>query len=106
VPEAVSIVEGKAQDFVVSTVSLLTNIVRALVLKRERVVVRAVSRGDVTTLLISVAAEDVGKVLGKQGRTARSLRTVINATSRPAKHRFELDIQPEDLLVKVKQSPA
>jgi predicted RNA-binding protein YlqC (UPF0109 family) len=45
-----------------------------------------------TSLLVRVAAGDVGKVIGKQGRTARSLRTIVGAASMKLHHRFSLDI--------------
>ncbi len=38
---------------------------------------------------------DVGKVIGKQGRTARSLRTILSAASMKQRHRFSLDIVEE-----------
>ncbi len=51
-----------------------------------------------TVLRLRVAAGDVGKVIGKQGRTARSLRTVLSAASMKLKHRFSLDIVEEEKL--------
>ena len=42
------------------------------------------------------AHSDVGKVIGKQGRTARSMRTILSAASMKLKHRFSLDIVEED----------
>ena len=44
-------------------------------------------------LRILVAEGDLGKVIGKQGRTARSLRTIVAGASRKLGYRFELDIQ-------------
>ena len=46
-----------------------------------------------TVLLLRVAPADLGKVIGKQGRTARSIRTSLGAASMKAQHRFSLDIQ-------------
>jgi predicted RNA-binding protein YlqC (UPF0109 family) len=43
-----------------------------------------------------VAASDIGKVIGKQGRTARSLRTILAAASMKVRHRFSLDIVEEE----------
>ncbi len=48
---------------------------------------------DGTVLLLRVAPADLGKVIGKQGRTARSIRTILGAASMKAQHRFSLDIQ-------------
>jgi predicted RNA-binding protein YlqC (UPF0109 family) len=42
-----------------------------------------------------VAPNDIGKVIGKQGRTARSMRTILSAASMKLKHRFALDIVEE-----------
>jgi predicted RNA-binding protein YlqC (UPF0109 family) len=49
--------------------------------------------GDQTTVLeLKVAKEDIGKVIGKQGRTARSMRTILNAASAKIKKRTVLEI--------------
>jgi predicted RNA-binding protein YlqC (UPF0109 family) len=47
---------------------------------------------------LRVAHQDIGKVIGKQGRTARSLRTILGAASMKLHHRFALDILEEDEL--------
>ena len=44
-------------------------------------------------LMLRVSESDLGKVIGKQGRTARSIRTILGAASMKAQHRFSLDIQ-------------
>jgi predicted RNA-binding protein YlqC (UPF0109 family) len=74
---------------------LVAEIARALVDKPEEVSVEAIGDGDGTMLRLRVAPSDVGKVIGKQGRTARSLRTVLSAASMKIKHRFSLDIVEE-----------
>ena len=51
---------------------------------------------NVRSIRLRVAASDVGKVIGKQGRTARSMRTILSAASMKLKHRFSLDIVEED----------
>jgi predicted RNA-binding protein YlqC (UPF0109 family) len=53
----------------------------------------AVQENDSTLLRLRVAQADLGKVIGKQGRTARSIRTILGAASMKAQHRFGLDIQ-------------
>jgi predicted RNA-binding protein YlqC (UPF0109 family) len=73
-------------------VTLVRGIARALVDSPESVSVEAFKDGDGTLLRLRVAATDVGKVIGKQGRTARSLRTILSAASMKMKHRFALDI--------------
>ena len=49
-----------------------------------------------TVLKLRVAPQDVGKVIGKQGRTARSVRTILGAVSMKLHHRYTLDILEED----------
>jgi uncharacterized protein len=73
-------------------VELVKGIACALVDSPESVTVEAFEEGDSTLLRLQVAASDVGKVIGKQGRTARSMRTILSAASMKMKHRFALDI--------------
>jgi predicted RNA-binding protein YlqC (UPF0109 family) len=49
--------------------------------------------GKDVTLLLRVATVDIGKVIGKQGRTARSLRTLLNAIGMTSQLRVTLDIE-------------
>ncbi len=51
---------------------------------------------DATVIRLRVAHQDIGKVIGKQGRTARSLRTILGAASMKLHHRFSLDIVEDD----------
>lgn len=67
-------------------------IVRALVDDVEAVDVREINRNDATLIEIRVAPEDMGKVIGKQGRTVRALRSLLHAVSLKRKHRFVLEI--------------
>jgi predicted RNA-binding protein YlqC (UPF0109 family) len=71
---------------------LVTEIARALVDDPANVSVEAIADGDSTVIRLRVAQSDVGKVIGKQGRTARSMRTILSAASMKLKHRFSLDI--------------
>ena len=75
---------------------LVREIVRALVDEPAAVEVESVERGDNTLLELRVGPQDVGKVIGKQGRTARSVRTVLGAVSMKLHHRYTLDILEED----------
>ncbi|MFP5230271.1 MAG: KH domain-containing protein [Acidobacteriota bacterium] len=75
---------------------LVVQIARALVDLPEDVVVEAVEREESTALRLRVAPSDVGKVIGKQGRTARSMRTILGAVSMKHHHRYTLDILEED----------
>jgi predicted RNA-binding protein YlqC (UPF0109 family) len=74
---------------------LVAGLARALVDKPEEVSIETIQDGDGTLLRLHVAQSDVGKVIGKQGRTARSIRTVLSAASMKLKRRFSLDIVEE-----------
>ena len=74
---------------------LVMEIARALVDEPGAVVVDALVREESTVLRLRVAPTDVGKVIGKQGRTARSMRTILGAVSMKQHHRYTLDILEE-----------
>lgn len=80
----------------VSVDALVREIAKALVDEPDAVEVEAVSRDENTVLRLRVAPNDVGKVIGKQGRTARSVRTILGAVSMKLHHRYTLDILEED----------
>lgn len=71
---------------------LIEQIAKALVDSPEEVQVRAVEGQQVTVLELRVAPGDLGKVIGKQGRTARSIRTILGAAGMKLKKRFTLEI--------------
>jgi uncharacterized protein len=71
---------------------LVTEIAKALVDLPEEVVVREVEGEQVTVLELRVAPSDLGKVIGKQGRTARSIRTLLGAAGMKLNRRFTLEI--------------
>jgi uncharacterized protein len=75
---------------------LVRDIARALVDDPDAVEIESVDRTDGTVLRLHVSPQDVGKVIGKQGRTARSLRTILSAVSMKVHHRYTLDILEED----------
>ena len=75
---------------------LVAEIARALVDAPSAVIVEAVVRDENTVLRLRVAPEDVGKVIGKQGRTARSMRTILGAVSMKMHRRYTLDILEEE----------
>jgi predicted RNA-binding protein YlqC (UPF0109 family) len=60
---------------------LLEYLARALVDHPEEVRVEETGSGEQVTLRLTVAKEDMGKVIGKQGRIARALRTVVKASA-------------------------
>jgi len=76
--------------------TLMTEIAKALCDEPEAVQVEAIHEGDSTLLRLRVAPNDIGKVIGKQGRTARSLRTILGAASMKLQHRYGLDIVESD----------
>jgi predicted RNA-binding protein YlqC (UPF0109 family) len=71
---------------------LVTEIAKALVDIPDEVVVREVQGEQVTVLELRVAPSDLGKVIGKQGRTARSIRTLLGAAGMKLNRRFTLEI--------------
>jgi predicted RNA-binding protein YlqC (UPF0109 family) len=71
---------------------LVTEIAKALVDSPDEVSVREVSGEQVTVLELRVAPTDLGKVIGKQGRTARSIRTLLGAAGMKLNRRFTLEI--------------
>ena len=72
--------------------ALVEQIAKALVDAPDEVSVQAADDGDETVLELHVAPSDLGKVIGKQGRTARSIRTILGAASMKAKRRYTLEI--------------
>ena len=75
---------------------LITEIAKALVDDPNAVAVEARHEGDGTVLRLQVAPTDIGKVIGKQGRTARSLRTILGAVSMKHHHHYTLDIVEDE----------
>ena len=71
---------------------LVSLIARSLVDQPDRVVVREVQGDRFPRIELSVAREDIGKVIGKDGRTAQSIRVVLNAAASKAGRRAHLDI--------------
>ena len=72
---------------------LVEYIAKSLVDRPEEVRVSLEEKEDVTVLHLSVAKEDLGKIIGMQGRTARALRTLVNAASAKQERRCILEIE-------------
>ncbi|HMF92517.1 MAG TPA: KH domain-containing protein [Candidatus Angelobacter sp.] len=72
--------------------ALVEQIAQALVDAPGDVQVTPVDDGDSTVLELRVAQTDLGKVIGKQGRTAKSIRTILGAASMKLKKRYTLEI--------------
>lgn len=71
---------------------LVEQIAKALVDEPEQVSVQVTEGDQGTVLELRVGPNDLGKVIGKQGRTARSLRTILGAAGMKLHKRFTLEI--------------
>ena len=71
---------------------LIYYIAKALVDHPDQVSVNEVEGNQTSVLELKVAKEDLGKVIGKQGRTARAMRTILSAASAKIKKRTVLEI--------------
>ncbi len=71
---------------------LVTEMAKALVDKPEEVMVTEIEGEQTTVIELKVAKEDLGKVIGKEGRTARALRTILGAASTKIRKRSVLEI--------------
>ena len=72
--------------------SLVEAIARALVSKPEEVKVTEVSDGKNIVIKLSVDKDDIGKIIGKSGRIARAMRTVVKAAAIKANKRVTVEI--------------
>ena len=71
---------------------LISDIVKALVDQPEQVSINEVEGGHTVVLELSVAKSDMGKVIGKQGRNAQAIRTILSAASGKVRKRYVLEI--------------
>ena len=71
---------------------LVEYIAKALVDDPEEVSVALLEGRQTSVIELKVAKEDLGKIIGKQGRTASAIRTILNAGSAKMKKRFVLEI--------------
>jgi predicted RNA-binding protein YlqC (UPF0109 family) len=71
---------------------LVEMIAKALVDNPEKVLVSQLEGEQTTILELKVAQEDLGKVIGKQGRTARAIRVILGAAGMKEKRRYNLEI--------------
>ena len=72
---------------------LVTVLAKALVEKPEAVQVEAVEEDDRTVLKLHVAQEDMGRVIGKQGRIAKAIRTIVKSAATREKKKVSVDIE-------------
>ena len=71
---------------------LITYIAKALVDNPEEVVVTEIEGRQTSVIELKVAKEDIGKIIGKQGRTAMAIRTILSAASMKLRKRCILEI--------------
>lgn len=71
---------------------LLENIAKALVEKPEEVMVKEIEGDKSIILELSVASDDMGRVIGKQGRIAKAIRTVVKAAATRENKRVVIEI--------------
>jgi predicted RNA-binding protein YlqC (UPF0109 family) len=71
---------------------LISDIVKALVDQPDQVSVNKVEAGHTVVLEISVAQRDIGKVIGKQGRNAQAIRTILSAAAGKLRKKYVLEI--------------
>lgn len=72
--------------------ALIEQIAKALVDEPDQVSINQVEGEQATVLELKVAPNDLGKIIGKQGRTARALRTLLGAAGMKLHKRFTLEI--------------
>ena len=71
---------------------LVEFLAKSLVDNPDAVKVGSYEREQATVIELEVAHEDLGKVIGRQGRTARAIRTLLSAAGQRARRRYTLDI--------------
>jgi predicted RNA-binding protein YlqC (UPF0109 family) len=71
---------------------LVEFLAKSLVDDPDAVKIRTLERDQATVVELEVAPPDLGKVIGRQGRTARAMRTLLAAGSQKARRRYILDI--------------
>lgn len=71
---------------------LIEFVAKSLVDDVEAVNTHVYNRGEQTVIELEVAETDLGKVIGRQGRTARAMRTLLSAAGRKTRRRYTLDI--------------
>jgi uncharacterized protein len=72
--------------------ALMTHVAKLLVDAPEEVEVEAFDEGDHVVLELVVAESDLGKIIGRQGRMAKSLRTILSAAALKTRKHYQLEI--------------
>ena len=73
-------------------VALMSHVAKAIVDAPDEVTVEPFEENGQTVLELIVAEEDLGRVIGRNGRTARSLRTIMNSAAQRTRKRYQLEI--------------
>ncbi len=71
---------------------LVSTIVKSMVDNPDDITIDEIEGDNTTVIELRVATEDMGKVIGKQGRTARAMRTLLNAATNKTNKRTVLEI--------------
>jgi uncharacterized protein len=79
-------------DSAANMLALVEHLAKAVVEAPDEVTVEAFEEGGQTVLELIVAESDLGRVIGRQGRMARSLRTIVHAASLRTRKRYQLEI--------------
>jgi predicted RNA-binding protein YlqC (UPF0109 family) len=74
---------------------LVQYLAKSLVTNPDAVEVKETQGETASVLELRVAKEDLGRIIGKQGRTAKSIRTILNAAASRANRKFVLEIVEE-----------
>ena len=75
-----------------NVVALMETLAKALVEAPDEVFVEPFEEDGQTVIELEVAESDLGRVIGRQGRTARSLRTILHAAALRTRKRYQLEI--------------
>ena len=71
---------------------LISDIIKALVDQPDQVSINEIEAGQTVMLELKVAKSDMGKVIGKQGRNAQAIRTILSAAAGKTRKRYVLEI--------------
>lgn len=74
---------------------LVQYLAKSLVTNPDAVEVKEIERDSASVIELKVAKEDLGRIIGKQGRTAKSIRTILNAAASRTNRKVVLDIVEE-----------
>ncbi|MBM4261720.1 MAG: KH domain-containing protein [Deltaproteobacteria bacterium] len=75
---------------------LVQYLAKSLVSNPDAVEVKETERDSASVLELKVAKEDLGRIIGKQGRTAKSIRTILNAAASRSNRKVILEILEEE----------